>query len=75
VAAIVGLAVGAEVAVRAAVGAAAAAAGDGFGVGVTRTWKPPQANMASSSIAAGSTIGQRIALAFIVASLALEARS
>ena len=30
----------------------------GFGVGVTRTWNPPQANMANSHIASAKYTGQ-----------------
>jgi hypothetical protein len=75
-----GVAVGAAVAtafVTAAVARAAevvAAAFDsvavavGFGVGVTRTWKPPQASMANSHIANAKNSGQYLCLRFIFAS-------
>jgi hypothetical protein len=44
------------------------AVGEGFGVGVTRTWNPPQASMADTSKAKGNKIGQRLCVRFIVAS-------
>jgi len=42
--------------------------GEGFGVGVTRTWNPPQASIGNTSKAKGNKIGQRLCVRFIVAS-------
>ncbi len=47
----------------------------GFGVGVTRTWNPPQANMANSNIVSAKNNGKYLCLRFIFASRRGEAQS
>ena len=40
----------------------------GLGVGVTRTWNPPQANIANSNIASAKNNGQYLGRRYIFAS-------